>query len=153
MQNTTLLFCQRKRDWEFTYPLDFICHSWFVKRIRASFLLISAWLTNIANFQIGDSKHNVKMFGTHEPSTLQDHKSGKKCVIGSKAWFLGRKRSAFLNRNRGHDKHSANGLMGSAQFVYGLFIILTWRPYRLPSDARGSHHPLLRADIGWAWIY
>jgi hypothetical protein len=35
----------------------------------------------------------------------------KKCVIGSKAWFLGQKYSAFLNRNRGHDRHSANGLM------------------------------------------
>jgi hypothetical protein len=93
------------------------------------------------------------MFGTHEPSTLQDHKSGKKCVIGSKAWVLGRKRSAFLNRNRGYDRHSANRLMRSAQFVYGLFIFLTWWPYRLPSDARGSHHTLLRAGIGWAWIY
>lgn len=29
---------------------------------------------------------------------------------GSKAWFLGRKHSAFLDRNRGHDRHSANGL-------------------------------------------
>ena len=35
---------------------------------------------------------------------------------GSKAWFLGRKRSAFLNRNPGHDRHSANGLMGLALF-------------------------------------
>ena len=36
--------------------------------------------------------------------------SQKKCVFGSKARVLGRKHSAFLNRNRGDDRHSANGL-------------------------------------------
>ena len=30
---------------------------------------------------------------------------------GSKAWFIGRKHSAFLDRNRGHDRYSANGLL------------------------------------------
>jgi predicted extracellular nuclease len=40
---------------------------------------------------------------------FQDHKSDEKCVIGSKAWFLGRKHSAFLNRNRGLDRHSVDG--------------------------------------------
>ena len=43
------------------------------------------------------------------PAPFQDHKSGKKYGIESKKWFLGRKRSAFLSRNRGHDRYSENG--------------------------------------------
>ncbi|MFM9998738.1 MAG: hypothetical protein ACKVP1_07480, partial [Burkholderiaceae bacterium] len=51
------------------------------------------------------------------PAPIQNNKSDKKCVIGSKARFLGRHTGALLNRNRGHDRHSAN------DYVTGFFAL------------------------------
>jgi len=77
--------------------------------------------------QMGRARRSARLLAAHHklqpspdgislkcPAPFPDHKSDKKCVIGSKARFLGRKPSAVLNRNRGRDRHSADGFLGPA---------------------------------------
>ena len=49
--------------------------------------------------------------------THQDHEPDKKCANGSKERFLGGKHSAFLNRDRGHNRYSANGWCGLMRHI------------------------------------